>query len=284
MFIAIDDKTGHIVDAEKIEKSDSTYHCPLCKMKVVLKKGKVKCSHFAHEKGNDCDKDFKTPDMSEWHRTRQSLFFNRCREVVINNKETGEKHRADVLLFNEYVIEFQHSPISAREFDRRNTFYTQCGYKVVWIFDLSSVSDHLTSWYYKNCVEYEWKYPWHIWNNCDLSKGNIIILIELAEHTKEELLKKRCWERIGKCTIESFYEETGYGTIEEIKKGNSFKKFWTYKHELSNRMAFKTKNELDILSSKCPKCGRLIHKYKMKSENRYYYKCYHGKYALKDGY
>lgn len=35
-----------------------------------------------------------------------------------------------------YVIEFQHSPISAEEFDERNKFYTSIGKKVVWIFDV----------------------------------------------------------------------------------------------------------------------------------------------------
>ena len=41
---------------------------------------------------------------------------------------------ADVLI-NGYVIEFQHSPISRDEIKERNEFYTNCGYKVIWVFD-----------------------------------------------------------------------------------------------------------------------------------------------------
>ena len=36
-----------------------------------------------------------------------------------------------------YVIEFQHSPITAEEFNVRNQFYLTYGKKVIWIFDLS---------------------------------------------------------------------------------------------------------------------------------------------------
>ena len=265
MFIAIDDKTGQFVDAAIVEKSNSTYHCPLCNMKVILKKGKVKCSHFAHEKGEDCDSDFKTPDMSEWHRTRQSLFPESCQEVVIKDNQTGEKHRADVMLYNKYIIEFQHSKIGAEEFERRNMFYDRCGYKVIWVFDLSEVSHRLEPWYYKNGTKYKWKYPWHIWDNWDLSDGDLIILIELENHTREELYKKRCWERVG-----------------EGEKVQSYKEFWAYKYELSNRMAFNSSDELDKLTTKCQQCGRLPHKYKFRNELKFYYKCYHGKYDRND--
>ena len=36
---------------------------------------------------------------------------------------------------NNTVIEFQHSPIAAEEIAERNRFYTECGHKVVWVFD-----------------------------------------------------------------------------------------------------------------------------------------------------
>ena len=51
-----------------------------------------------------------------------------------NGEKDEKKHRADVLI-NGYVIEFQHSPISRDEIKERNEFYTNCGYKVIWVFD-----------------------------------------------------------------------------------------------------------------------------------------------------
>lgn len=70
--------------------------------------------------------------MSEWHRGWQSRFPENVREIVVEHR--GECHRADILM-GSYAIEFQHSPISAGEFERRNKFYTRAGYKVIWVFD-----------------------------------------------------------------------------------------------------------------------------------------------------
>ena len=70
--------------------------------------------------------------MSKWHALWQKQFPKKNREVVLELE--GEKHRADVMACG-YVIEFQHSPISAEEFGERNNFYLKYGKKVVWIFD-----------------------------------------------------------------------------------------------------------------------------------------------------
>ena len=124
--------------------------------------------------------------------------------------------------------------------------------------------------------EYNWKYPWRVWEDCDLESGDVIILIELEQHTRKELLEKRCWERILDCEIETIYEESGHGTDIPVGEHRSFSVFSVAKYELSNRIAFKTPDELNKLTSHCPKCGRLFHKYKMRSEYKFYFKCYHG--------
>ena len=61
-------------------------------------------------------------DMSEWHRGWQSRFPENVREIVVEHR--GECHRADILMGG-YVIEFQHSPISAGEFERRKTIINE---------------------------------------------------------------------------------------------------------------------------------------------------------------
>lgn len=285
MFIAIKNDNNQRTLADKADKQ-SLYHCPLCGSAVVCKQGQKKVWHFAHVKGSDCDQKFKTPDMSEWHRCRQSLFLPRCQEVVVSDEKTGEKHRADVLIFNKYVIEFQHSKISAEEFNRRNEFYTRCGYKVVWVFDLSDVADHLSAWYNTNTVHYQWKWAWKTWENCDFSRGDVILLIELDTHSRDELLKTPCWSRVttGVWTYdpdEFTPDEADVYLMEQESPPYTyyqlFSEFWVHKYELVNRMAFTTPEELDKLTSSCPKCGRLFHKYKLKSTYGYYYKCYHGK-------
>ena len=115
----------HAFDAEK----GQAYYCPVCGNQVIPRQGEVNSWHFAHV--TSCMDDWKY-DMSEWHRGWQSRFPENVREIVVEHR--GECHRADILMGG-YVIEFQHSPISAGEFERRNKFYTRAGYKVIWVFD-----------------------------------------------------------------------------------------------------------------------------------------------------
>lgn len=115
----------HAFDAEKGQE----YYCPVCGNQVIPRQGEVNSWHFAHV--TSCMDDWKY-DMSEWHRGWQSRFPENVREIVVEHR--GECHRADILMGG-YVIEFQHSPISAGEFERRNKFYTRADYKVIWVFD-----------------------------------------------------------------------------------------------------------------------------------------------------
>ena len=51
-------------------------------------------------------------------------------------KNGSKIHRADILI-DKTVIEFQHSPISAAEFEDRNEFFRSCGFRIAWVFDVS---------------------------------------------------------------------------------------------------------------------------------------------------
>ena len=109
------------------------YLCPVCRNPVVVKAAKsvnVR-THFAHKRNTLCLDDWKH-DMSDWHFEWQSKFPIESREFVV--KKDGVVHRADILI-NDTVIEFQHSPISSEEFEARNSFYKNSGYRVVWLFD-----------------------------------------------------------------------------------------------------------------------------------------------------
>lgn len=141
MFIA-KDMDGNNVTIEEAELFANEnpgikreYFCPSCKNQVfvkALKSDKVR-THFAHTK--ECSDDWKY-DMSEWHRNWQNCFPKECQEVVMENAQ-GEIHRADVCI-NNFVIEFQHSTITAEEIESRNIFYTALGYHIVWVFDASN--------------------------------------------------------------------------------------------------------------------------------------------------
>ena len=112
MFIAIDNNEKRI-DASEACKGQE-YKCPICGQAVLLRDGEVNAAHFAHK--NVCQ-DMWRYDMSEWHKKMQGFFSHEYREVVVEH--SGVKHRADILKGN-IVIEMQHSPITAEEFNERN--------------------------------------------------------------------------------------------------------------------------------------------------------------------
>lgn len=140
----------HALDAEKGQE----YYCPVCGNQVIPRQGEVNSWHFAHV--TSCMDDWKY-DMSEWHRNWQNRFPESTREVVIEYK--GESHRADILTGG-YVIEFQHSPITSTEFERRNLFYTKAGYKVIWVFDeTEAYANEYIIGSGDNCDKFVWKWP-----------------------------------------------------------------------------------------------------------------------------
>lgn len=134
MFIALNKADERI----EIDNADpqKQYFCPICGESLIIraKDSLAVRAHFAHKRGTQCLDDW-SHDMSEWHYNWQQRFPKECREVVIENN--GEKHRADVCI-GDKVIEFQHSPITREEIIKRNTFYTYCGYQVVWVFDATN--------------------------------------------------------------------------------------------------------------------------------------------------
>ena len=134
MFIAYD-KNQERISIENATFNEE-YFCPICNspVKVKAESSKSVKKHFAHKKGAVCLDSWKH-DMSEWHYLWQEKFPVDCREIVLQSN--GEIHRADVII-NKTVFEFQHSPISNEEFTKRNLFYLNCGYDIVWIFDATN--------------------------------------------------------------------------------------------------------------------------------------------------
>ena len=165
MFTAIDEN-GNIVVAQKDLTKERKYYCRICNEEVRLRCGGNNVPQFAHK--NPCIDDFNYGEMSEWHKSWQELFPLNNREVIIEHNK--EVHRADVMFYGT-VIEFQHSPISKSEFERRNKFYTNAGKKVVWIFDLTELfsgydesgrlfisGDCCNQW--GSGSKFTWKHPW----------------------------------------------------------------------------------------------------------------------------
>ena len=136
MFFAkdINNRKCHIDETA----SNKKYYCCLCGSEMVIKKGKKKVHHFAHKSNAVCNVDDwdRKNEMSEWHIGWQDKFPMDNREIRLDFG--GECHRADIVVGNN-VIEFQHSKMPVNEFDRRNRFYNNAGFRVIWMFDLSKL-------------------------------------------------------------------------------------------------------------------------------------------------
>lgn len=143
MFIALNNN-GERVTIEEAIKGEK-YICPDCNSELIQKRGSVNIHHFAHVAGGDCD---TWSEMTEWHLMWQNQFQEQYREVTL-----GE-HRADIKV-DDYIIEFQHSPISEEELRERINFYTSYG-KLIFLFDLREKNIYSNRWKRNTFI---WKYP-----------------------------------------------------------------------------------------------------------------------------
>ncbi|UGU15425.1 hypothetical protein LS482_17295 [Sinomicrobium kalidii] len=116
--------------------------CPVYKTEVVGKIYSIRINHWAHLVKGESDCDSWYEPITEWHLNWQNLFPEETREVTIT--ENNISHRADILLNNELVIEFQNSPIKIREVERREAFYNKNDRKLIWVLNGDSLSESTT--------------------------------------------------------------------------------------------------------------------------------------------
>lgn len=136
MYIALDGygRRIHIDNANRKEK----YYCPGCGAQMDTRFGDIRRHCFAHKrKSSECTDSWireKTYDTdSSWHHDWQNIFPEDNQEVYLTFGEV--RHRGDIVS-GKTVIEFQHSPLSPKGFNKRTNFYHNCECKVIWVFDL----------------------------------------------------------------------------------------------------------------------------------------------------
>lgn len=178
------DNRIHIDDTH----SNQEYYCPYCGAPLSTKKGGLRKHHFAHKPNHRCSDTWAHKrggsggyDLSPWHNEWQSLFPRENQEVKLVLGNT--KHRADVLI-DRTVIEFQHSIMPATAFDDRNNFYFNLGYKVIWLFDLSSLfSDGQITYEEKDSsLTFTWKNPKKAFNCYDIQSGCIDLFFQINDN------------------------------------------------------------------------------------------------------
>ena len=115
-------------NAKVVATPGATGTCACCGSALVAKCGSLKVWHWAHKSKKNCDHWWE--NETQWHRNWKNKFAEDWQEIV-QISEDGEKHIADVKTPAEFVIEFQHSPISPSERISREEFYGD----MCWIVD-----------------------------------------------------------------------------------------------------------------------------------------------------
>ncbi len=95
--------------------------CPCCESETIAKCGNYKIWHWSHKSKNICDSWWE--NETEWHRSWKNYFPKAWQEEVLFDRETNEKHIADVKVPCGMVLEFQNSPFSPKELKSRELFY-----------------------------------------------------------------------------------------------------------------------------------------------------------------
>ena len=129
-----------------IYPGESIGYCPACGDVLITKMGLINAHHFAHEVNTSCV--ISTGEMSDWHIDWQAEYD--VKEVLSADK----KSRADVVLPNGLVIEFQHSDITIERIKQREQSFK----KLFWVFDLTEKE----SFFIKGEI-FTWKQPKRTW-------------------------------------------------------------------------------------------------------------------------
>jgi len=119
---------GHLREAAP----DLTGLCPWCGSPMRAKCGSVRIWHWAHEgtEPRHCDRWWE--NETEWHRNWKARFPDRWQECRCTDGAVW--HVADVRTAQGWVLELQHSRITAKERASREAFYP----KLIWVVDAAA--------------------------------------------------------------------------------------------------------------------------------------------------
>lgn len=188
MFIAKDLKNIDILAENAVVGKD--YFCPTCRERVFSRRcsgtGRLFRTHFSHYPKTPCTDSWNSDyDISAWHYNWQMEFPLSNQEIPLRLGDIA--HRADVIV-NRTVVEFQHSKMSDRKFMERNRFYTDLGYKIIWLFDLSEQ--------YKNGAlkrqnnSFFWDRPFNAFNHYSLACGQNELFFQLWDSNTDACIVK----------------------------------------------------------------------------------------------
>lgn len=149
MLIASD--KDNLVSAS-VAKDDKKYYCPICKEKLILKRGNVKVPYFAHYKNSNCFIAMEGGESYEHLMGKEQLLNFIDRRNTHVEKYLPEINQRPDLTYQKIAFEFQCSPISVKRLEQRVNGYHQLHMKSLWIlgsnYRKKFGSDSVNKFYY----------------------------------------------------------------------------------------------------------------------------------------
>ena len=131
------DQDNNYVLAIEARRDDGPFYCPECRGELILKAGRVKIAHFAHQAYSACS--YADELESKEHIEAKLEIYEALRVQPSVEKLQVERYlkevRPDVSFYYDgsYIaIEIQISPITLDEIIRRTTAYTRKNIYVLW--------------------------------------------------------------------------------------------------------------------------------------------------------
>ena len=230
--------------------SKEEYTCHHCGALLITKKGDIRVHHFAHSSGHLCTETWKSKrEIGEWHNNWQEFYPRDNQEVYLNLGEV--RHRADVIV-GKTVVEFQHSILSKNEFDERNNFYSNLGYRVMWLFDVQELVEK-TIIVEKSVVNQEilftWKNPTKAkaFNAYDIKAGRTEIFFQMNnEENCIVKVKDVSWKGFEEFTTSNWMSKQEFLEYTGLKDGVCEEPIIDYSETNIHYEAFKEKYNIEL--------------------------------------
>ncbi|MBQ3421550.1 MAG: hypothetical protein IJH34_07740, partial [Romboutsia sp.] len=145
MLFAID-KCNNRVKATHNTNKNKDYYCPICKTKVIVKKGKINTPHFSHLSKTQCLYSQYYKEKASFNKHKRMIkyiseYFNSYKYVknIELEKNITDNIIADIVVTLEndvkFIIECVFKKIDFDMYKDITSEYNKLGYAVLWVFD-----------------------------------------------------------------------------------------------------------------------------------------------------
>jgi competence protein CoiA len=123
--------------AFEADKNENPFTCPFCMQNVVLKKGKVREHHYAHEPNSDCK--YGEGESQLHYRVKKEIYLSlkdhpNCQKCEVERVLKGVRPDISLVINSYYVaIEVQKNKISIDEINKRFDSYSKLGIFLLWV-------------------------------------------------------------------------------------------------------------------------------------------------------